>query len=134
MESLKLTIEKMTQVAADAFFEVIRNYIYFIAEISKTLSSCLSEEENLEAVQLVHARKFTAIKKELYNFLSLHKEFFKLNKILIELEDGSVLFERDISILDNDEGFLCNNDALMISELFNDDTYLVPDVTCNFGN
>ena len=128
MESLKLTHEKLTTVAADAFLEVVRNYLDFIAEISKTLSSSLSEEENLEAV--VHARKLTAMKKELYNFLTVHKEFYNLNKILIEQEDGSVLFERDVSILDKCEDFLSKDDALTISELFNDDTYLVPDVKC----
>ena len=131
IESVKLNENKFVaaDVAADAIDQVINRYLHFIAEMPKALYSSLYGEENSEAVELIESRKFTAIKKELYNFLSVHKDLYKLNKLVIELDDGSVLYERDISILDDSEDFLSKNDALRISELSSDDTYLVLDRT-----
>ena len=131
IESVKLNENKYeaADIAADAVDQVICRYIHFIAEIPKALYRNLYGEENSEAVELAESRKFTAIKKELYNFLSVHKDLYELNKLVIELDNGSVLYERDISILDNGEDFLSKDDALIISELSSADTYIVLDRT-----
>ena len=80
MVLLKLTNDELNQNAAeDAFVGVILNYIDFLLQIYNSFDTNLSEEESSEAKEEVKIRKFSAIKKELYNFISIHKELYKLD-------------------------------------------------------
>ena len=120
MSNLKFTNDELelVHVAANAILRVINKYINFIAEISSSMDTNLSEEENSKV------RKFSAIKKELYIFLNKHKKIYKLDKVAVESKDGLVLYEQDIGIVDEGLSSLTKDVALNISELCGDDLNL----------
>ena len=69
----------------NAFINVVHSYIIFLWRISQTIVKKRSNDVEGEK------RKFSLVKKELYNFLIRHKIFFTFKKIQLLSNNGSVL-------------------------------------------
>jgi len=83
-------------VIEDALVGVTNSYFQFLRAIALYIVEG-SDDLNREK------RKFCTIKKELFEFLIAHKNFYKLKAIGLELDNGSVLYEKNISYSDFDD-------------------------------
>ena len=69
----------------NAFIHVVHSYILFLWHISQTIVEKRTNDVEREK------REFSAVKKELFNFLIRHKTFFAFKKIQLLSNNGSVL-------------------------------------------
>ena len=118
--------KNQVDLVAEKFNDVVNNYIDFIADISKGIHVYRYMKDEKDVI----VQKFNAIKTELHEFLRLHRQHFKLTKITIELRNGSVLFELDVSNVDEDDDFLSEGVALNIAKAYIDRSLLVSESVC----
>ena len=69
----------------NAFIHVVHSYILFLWHISQTIVEKRTNDVEREK------REFSAVKKELFNFLIRHKTFFTFKKIQLLSNNASVL-------------------------------------------
>mgnify|MGYP006257043121 CR=1 FL=1 len=120
MSSVVLSDEeiKLVYEALDAFIDVINSYITFLVMISQSLNLYLSME--LKDEEAIDRRKFSAVRKELFNFLDVHKNIYDVKELRTKHDDGSVLYKKPINIVEDGENFL-NKDDIFILVIFAND-------------
>ena len=105
--------EEKLDIVTQLIQKVVHYYIGFL--VATTLPEEV-EEAYIEDNRKRRFRKFLAIRKELFIFLTAHKQFFDLKNIALVLNDGKVIFKNDISILNCGEEFLKFNDILKLRD------------------
>ena len=89
--------------------EVVFSYIQFLLKIAHRIQR---EKENKE----VNIRKFSAVKKELYEILEMHSDFFELEGFSVLLKDGSLLHAVNIDTYEPCEDFIKLDDLQICVE------------------
>ena len=116
MSSVVLTDEEEERL--DIVTEPIQKVVhYYIGFLLATTYPEDVEEAHVEDDRKRRFRKFLAIRKELFKFLSSHKHFFDLESVALVINDGIEVYKNEISILNSGEEFLKFNDVLKLRDV-----------------
>ena len=109
------TTEENTQVniVRKEFILVVSKCLLFMLVIAKKIKKIEHDGINKRREK----RKFLAIKKELFNFLFAHKKFYNIDRIIVQLEDSSLVYEKSFSITQHGNDFLKLEDILKLNEV-----------------
>ena len=114
MEKVVYTISSdqlNTDLINKAFSRVINDYLVSLLVISRTIMNEATDDLNRET------RTFNDVKKELFDFLLKHKQFYKLYMITVMSKDEA-LFILNINDLENGEKMFKLEDIVKIDEIY----------------
>ena len=95
-------------VIRTAFMQVFDKYVYFLRSISRAIVGKRTNDVEREK------RKFNAVRKELFNYLFVHRMFFTVKAIQLLSNNRSLLYTLTLDNSDNYENLLNLDD---VSEL-----------------